>query len=126
MLKCLWGECGERLGPECRLASERGFEDREGARDGYVVGHQKLIRASASRAVRCHPGERGAAGLTRANVGLLVRIELCVDEETMLKVVDPEFRGFRIGNGAQVPGHLEVQLVRCVIAAASSARVMCI
>ena len=56
----------------------------------------------------------GAPAGARADVGLLAGVELGVDEEAVLEVVDAELGGFGIGDGAEVAGELEAELVGLV------------
>ena len=65
-------------------------------------------------AARGHAGEGGAADGWGADVGLLVGVELRVDEEAVLEVVDAELGGLGVGDGAEVAGELEAVLVGLV------------
>ena len=60
-------------------------------------GGDQSIRLLASGS---HVFERVIAGTGRAAVGLLIRIQLGIDEEAVLKIVDPNIGRLLIGDGA--------------------------
>jgi hypothetical protein len=76
------------------------------------MGDEEFDESGRFGAVRCHPGECGGASFSRALVGLLIRVELSVNKEAVLKVVDAELRGFRIGDRAEMTGYLQVKGMR--------------
>src|SRR5260370_24399262 len=62
-------------------------------------------------AARRHVLERVVTSTVAAGVWFLPRVQLGIDEESVLEIVDPNLRSFRIGDRAQMAGNLESALV---------------
>ena len=71
--------------------------------------HQRLERLAVLVERRDRPLP---AALPGTDVRLLVGDEVRRREESVLEIVDPEIRGFRVGDGAEMAGDLQPALVR--------------
>jgi hypothetical protein len=87
------------------------LEDWQRAGDGDVMVDEELDERGGVRTVGSHAGEGWIANRAGTKVGLLAGIELGIYKEAVLQIIDAEFRGLGIGDGAEVAGDLEAVLV---------------
>ena len=77
-----------------------------------MMPHQRGDQPSRLGAARDCVLERVVASAVAALIRFLARVQLGVDEESVLEVVDPDLRGFRISYRAQMASNFHAMLVR--------------
>src|SRR5215475_13802421 len=79
-----------------------------------MMSNQSVKQIFRHRTIRVHMFERVVPLTIAANVRLLIRIELSIDEEAVFKVVDSHLRGFLVRHRTQVPSDLDSSFVRLI------------
>src|SRR5450432_168769 len=87
------------------------FKNWQGGRDGDVMLDQHANQIFRLCTIGRHVLQRVFAFALAANIRLLTRIQLRVDEEPVLQIVDAQLGGFFICHGAQVAGDFDSAFV---------------
>src|SRR5258705_316745 len=108
ILACLRSHCVENLLPDWwPSAAGVTFEHRQRRCDGYVMADECGDQILRLGTIGFHARQSFSAGALAANVRLFIGIKLRVYEEAVFEVIDAEFSGFFVGDGAEVAGYLQ-------------------
>src|SRR6267154_244867 len=112
ILACLRSHCVENLLPDWwPSAASITFEHRQRRCDGYVMADECGDQILRLGTIGFHARQSFSAGALAANVRLFIGIKLGVYEEAVFEVIDAEFSGFFVGDGAEVAGYFQAALV---------------
>src|SRR6267154_1814548 len=112
ILACLGSHCVENLLPDWwPSAAGVTFEYRQRGGDGYVMADECSDQVLRLRTIGFHARQSFSAGALAANVRLFIGIKLRVYEEAVFEVINAEFSGFFVGDGAEVAGYFQAALV---------------
>src|SRR5262249_8434920 len=93
------------------FAGYAGCSSRHRGGDGDVVADECSDQTVRLGSAGGHVFESVVTFALAAGIRLLAWIHLGIDEESVLEIVDPDFRRFLIGDGAEMASHLEASLV---------------
>src|SRR6267154_1632907 len=112
ILACLRSHCVENLLPDW-WPSVAGvtFEHRQRGGDGYVMADECGDQVLRLGTIGFHARQSFSAGTLAANVGLFIGIKLRVYKEAVFEVIDAEFSGFFVGDGAEVASYFQPTFV---------------